>query len=98
MPKGGPPFIDRTVFDALLDSIPNSEGEEYKKEGTIYRDMSRLVVAILASADAAELRRLYNELGWGGSANIRPIQACAKAWMKKHYPDRALPPIRMSLK
>src|SRR5690242_7134683 len=98
MPTGGPPFIDRRIFNELLSATPNMAGKDYTKDGTIYRDMSRLVVALLATANGPELRKLYNDLGWGGSANIRPIQKCAKTWMKMHYPDRKLPNTRLSIK
>jgi hypothetical protein len=49
--------------------------------------MSRLVVSWLANANPTELRELYAKGGWRGSANIRAIQKCAKAWLQQHHPD-----------
>lgn len=87
MAAGGPPFIDRENFRELIASVPRRDGEEYVDVDTIYRDMSRLMVAWLAKTQPSEIRRLYNELGWGGICNARALHECAKAWMAKHHPE-----------
>lgn len=56
---------------------------------TIYGDMSRLVVAWLATAPAAELVERYEQYGWGGSPAVRAIQEAARDWLKTYHPDRA---------
>ena len=85
----GPPFIDREVFEALIAEVPTAKGDGYQDIATIYRDMSRLVVTWLARTNKAELQSLYNAYGWGGNANVRALQTCARAWLKKHHPELA---------
>lgn len=75
-------FTDPQRFDTLLKEIPTANGGKYQDPKTIYGDMARLVVAWIANTDAAELDRIYN-LAFKGPANIRPVQECAKLWMKK---------------
>lgn len=84
MGSGGPPFIDRQVFGEMLTSISTAAGGAYQDVPTIYGDMSRLVVAWLASMEPDEIKGLYNELGWGGSANARAIHAAAREWMQRY--------------
>jgi len=74
----GPPFIGRDVFVQLLANIKTDTGENYKDLDTIYTDMSRLVVAWLATTKPARIREIYNELGWLGSANGRAMHEAAK--------------------
>ena len=73
----GPAFIDRDVFPQYLT-------RSYSDVPTIYGDMSRLVVALLAQTEPAQLQAMYADLGWGGSANVRAIHDAAKAWMDQH--------------
>jgi hypothetical protein len=76
----GPLFIDPDVFDEYL-------AERYKDRSTIYGDLSRLVVAHVASSSASELRDLYEKMGWKGSPNVKAIQDAARAWMREHRAD-----------
>jgi hypothetical protein len=93
--RRGPLFIDRENFSQLIEGVLNTSGKNYQDIGTIYGDMSRLVVSWLANAELSELYALYNEWGWGGSPNVRAMQECAKAWLKMYHPDKivALEPI-----
>lgn len=83
-------FTEHEVFNKLVAGLARADGAEYRDVATIYGDMSRLVVGWLARTPPAELRRLYNDLGWGGSANVRAIHEVAKAWYEK-YDKRKLP-------
>jgi hypothetical protein len=78
----GPAFVERPTFDNILDSVTTAAGGQYQDKSTIYGDMSRLVVAWLARTPPTEIGRLYNELGWGGSANGRALHEAAKEWMR----------------
>ena len=80
-------FIDREAFDDLIRNVPRADGGTYEDIATIYGDMSRLVVAWIANTPADDLHRRYNDLGWGGSANVRAIQEAAKQWMREHRPE-----------
>jgi len=84
----GPNFIDRQVFEEILSEIPRKDGEEYQDLETPYGDMSRLVVAWLASTPHRELAELYNKLGWEGNAGARAFHEAAKRWMEKYQPGR----------
>lgn len=84
----GPNFIEREVFDAVMASVPRVDGAEYQDLDTIYGDMSRLVVAFLARTPPEELRILYNELGWKGSATVRAMHAAARSWLDQYHPGR----------
>jgi hypothetical protein len=82
---GGPSFIDRQVFEDIMAEIPRQDGEPYQDVKTVYGDMSRLVVAWLASKSPEELAELYNQLGWKGKARTTlQMQKAAKLWMEKH--------------
>jgi hypothetical protein len=85
----GPLFIRPEVFAETLQELRTLEGTPYQDVNTIYGDMSRLVVAWLASAPPEDLRSLYNQLSWKGNASIRPIQEAARMWLRKHHPKRA---------
>lgn len=85
----GPPFVDRDVFVRLLANIKTDTGKNYKDFDTIYTDMSRLVVAWLATTKPASIREIYNELGWLGSANGRAVHEAAKHWYFEFHSDRA---------
>ncbi|HYT88271.1 MAG TPA: hypothetical protein VEL76_06095, partial [Gemmataceae bacterium] len=74
----GPNFIERQVFEEILSEIPRKDGEEYQDLETPYGDMSRLVVAWLASTPPKELAELYNKLGWKGSVGARSFHEAAK--------------------
>lgn len=89
--RGGPAFVDREVFAATLAGVPGYGGTAPEDVATMYGDMSRLVVALLAGTPTAELRALYNRLGWSGSANARVLHEAAKAWMDRYHPGRRPP-------
>lgn len=80
-------FIDQKAFFKLIEEIPNTEGQPYQDVDTIYRDMSRLVVAWLANTKSTDLHRTYAEGGWRGTANVRAIRECAKTWLQRYHPD-----------
>lgn len=82
--SGGPNFIDREVFRELIVDVPRADGTPYQDIETIYGDMSRLVVALLARSTAEELRALYNELGWLGNGNGRAMHEAAVLWMSRY--------------
>jgi hypothetical protein len=81
-------FIDREEFERVLSECKAQDGSAYQDIGTIYGDMSRLVVAWLAATPTDELRDLYEKLGWKGSPNVRAIQESAKKWLETHHPGR----------
>lgn len=87
MPSGGPPFIDRTVFEKIITDVPTKKGEAYQDLGTIYRDMSRLTVAWLGNTSPATIKRTYNDLGWQGVCNARALHECARAWLSQYHPE-----------
>ena len=80
----GPAFIDRGVFTELLAEVPRADGRAYEDVATIYGDMSRLVVAWLASLTPADINREYAALGWGGAPNARALNEAAKRWMREY--------------
>jgi hypothetical protein len=81
--------IEQEVFLSLLDDVPRVDGTEYQDKNTVYGDMSRLVVAWLASAHPDELKSLYNKLGWkGGIRSARQMHEAAKRWLELHQPGR----------
>jgi hypothetical protein len=81
-------FIDREVFEELIRSTPRRDGGEYQDIATIYGDMSRLVVAWLASTNPSDLCKCYNKLEWGGTANAHAMHEAARAWYAKYHPNR----------
>ncbi|HEX2076163.1 MAG TPA: hypothetical protein VHG08_00590 [Longimicrobium sp.] len=83
----GPIFIKQEVFEEHLRHLPTRTGGEFADMNTIYADMSRLVVAWLATTPRKELVRMYQEYGWGGSPAARAIQDAAKDWLRKYHPD-----------
>ena len=80
----GPAFTDRVVFAELMQSVPRADGSAYEDIATIYGDMSRLVVAWLASLSPADISQLYTQLGWGGAPNARALNQAAKQWMRTY--------------
>jgi hypothetical protein len=88
----GPNFIDRDTFTAMLAEVERVDHGKYEDPATAYGDMSRLVVAWLATMDPEELRTLYNDFGWKGSANARQFYLAAHKWFEKYHPDLK-PPI-----
>jgi hypothetical protein len=86
--RRGPNFIERNVFDEVMRNVLRRDGKNFEDVDTIYGDMSRLVVAWLASTRPEKLRSLYNDLGWGGVANVQAIHKAAKAWLKEYHPGR----------
>lgn len=84
----GKNFIERSVFENVLGQIETAQGNKYQDLSTIYGDLSRLVVAIIASTPPQQLQETYNKLGWGGSANVRAMHEAAEQWYKTHHPDR----------
>jgi hypothetical protein len=87
MPRG-PAFVDREEFESILRSITAVDGSPYQDLRTIYGDMSRLVVAWLATTAPEKLQSEYQALSWGGTANVRAIHEAAKQWLQKYHPDR----------
>ena len=83
----GKAFIDREVFERTLQQVCTAAGGAYQDVQTIYGDMARLVVGWLAKTEPNELNRIYNELGWGGSANGRALHEAARQWMLTHRPE-----------
>lgn len=81
-------FIDRDVFEDLVQDVGTVAGEPYEDVETIYGDLSRLVVAWLASSTTAEIDETYRRLTWKGAPNVRPIREAARLWMEKHHPER----------
>jgi len=82
-------FVDRDKFEEVIRATPRADGGAYKDIATIYGDMSRLVVGWLANTDQRKLAELYNDFGWGGSANVRAIQAAARRWMDEYGPQNS---------
>jgi len=85
-------FIDRAVFEEVLGQIDTARGDKYQDIATIYGDLSRLVVAIIASTPPQQLQETYTKLEWGGAANVRAMHEAAKHWYKIHHPRRLPPP------
>ena len=81
-------FTDRAVFEEMLTHVTTSSGGQYQDVATIYGDLSRLVVAMVATTPPQELQETYRSLGWGGSANVRAIHEAARHWYRTHQPDR----------
>jgi hypothetical protein len=86
--RRGPNFIERDVFEHVMRKILRKDGKNFEDVDTIYGDMSRLVVAWVACSNPRKLKDLYNELGWGGDANVRAIHEAAKAWLEEYHPGR----------
>ena len=84
----GPAFIKWEVFTEIFGYIRAADGKPYQDLPTIYGDMSRLVVAWLARTTPDEIIRIYNELGWGGTANGRALHEAARHWMDQYHPGR----------
>ena len=82
--RRGRNFADREVFEQVISEVARRDGRDYEDIATIYGDMSRLVVAWLASTPPDKLSRLYNELGWHGNANARAMHEVAKRWMETY--------------
>ena len=84
----GPAFTEREVFERMLGEIRAANGSQYQDLRTIYGDMSRLVVAWLARTSPDEIIRIYNQLGWGGTANGRALHEAACHWMETYRPQQ----------
>lgn len=84
----GKNFIGRETFEQLLGQIDSVYGTRYQDFQTIYGDLSRLVVAIIASMSPAELQEVYTKLGWGGNASTRAMHEVAKQWYSTYHPCR----------
>jgi hypothetical protein len=80
-------FIDRDVFEQLINQIETTKGGKYQDIATIYGDLSRLVVAIVANTEPAKLQETYNQLQWKGSANVRAMHEVANYWYKIYHPE-----------
>lgn len=80
-------FIDQKAFGKLLADLQTRTGGQYEKRDLIYRDLSRLALAVIHLTDARELRRVYAALGWSGNPSIRPIKQCALNWLKQNHPE-----------
>jgi len=84
----GKNFIDRAIFEDILGQIETAKGNKYQDSATIYGDLSRFVVALIASTPSKSLQETYNRLGWGGEANVRAMHEAADYWYKTYHPDR----------
>lgn len=78
------PFIDRQAFHDLIAELPRADGAKYEDIDTIYGDLSRLVVGLMARMKPEDLQREYEAGTWKGSANVRAIHEAAKLWMTRH--------------
>lgn len=87
----GPNFIDRETFEAMLAEVERLDHGHYEDTATAYGDMSRLVVAWLANVSPEELRTLYLDFGWKGSANARQFHLAALKWLEKYHPELTPP-------
>lgn len=85
-------FADREAFERILSEVRTSTGASYQDVATIYVDLSRLVVGLLATTAPRQLQELYSQVGWGGNANVRALHQAAKCWYEIHHPGR-LPPV-----
>lgn len=85
----GPLFLRPEVFEQMVAQLATSGGTPYQDVATIYGDLSRLVVAWLATTPPEELRAMYNDLGWEGGASVRPMHDAARLWLRTHHPERA---------
>ncbi len=74
----GPAFTDRQVFEDIMNSITTRHGSTYQFPATIYGDMSRLVVAFLATTPPNQLTNMYVAFGWEGQPSARAIHEAAK--------------------
>lgn len=86
--SGGPPFIDWKVFEEVISNTPAKDGSSYQDKKTIYGDMSRLVVARLATTPPSELLAKYHDLSWEGGASVRAMHEAARKWLREHHPER----------
>ena len=84
----GKNFIDRGIFEETLAQIDTTQGKKYRDLATIYGDLSRFVVAIIAITPPQQLQETYNKLGWGGAANVRAMHEAAQHWYKTYHPGR----------
>jgi hypothetical protein len=82
-------LIDQRAFSELVSAVQTKAGGNYQDIDTIYRDMSRLVIALLHTTDTATLGEIYHRL-WKGQPNIRAMKACERAWVERH--GKAFPP------
>ena len=85
-------FVDRDAFDYLLSEVRAANGAPYQDVATIYGDLSRLVVGLLATSSPQHLQQIYSQVGWGGNANVRALHEAAKRWYAIHHPGR-IPPV-----
>jgi hypothetical protein len=85
-------FIDPEVFEEILSEIPRKDGYDRQDLKTAYGDMSRLVVGWLARTSPAELRQIYNELGWNGICCAGVIHKAARKWYATYDPRRVPDP------
>ena len=86
--KRGPNFVEREVFAELIAQLPTAADGDYKDINTLYGDMSRLVVACLASMSPEQLRALYHDFGWAGYGNARAAHLAARKWAELYHPGR----------
>lgn len=84
--------VDRDVFGQLPADISTADGARDQDIGTIYGDLSRLLVGRLATRSPQQLREIYSRTGWKGNANARALHEAAKRWYTVHHPGR-LPPV-----
>lgn len=84
----GKNFIDRDIFEEILSQIDTAQGNKYRDLATIYGDLSRFAVAIIASTPPQQLQETYNKLGWGGAANVRAMHEAAVHWYNTYHLGR----------
>ncbi|WP_156968996.1 hypothetical protein [Arenimonas metalli] len=88
-------FTDREAFEQILSGVRTATGAPYQDVATIYGDLSRLVVGLLATNSPQRLQEIYAQVGWGGNANVRALHEAAKHWYEIHHPGRN-PPVGAS--
>jgi hypothetical protein len=76
----------------ILSEVRTTTGTSYQDVATIYGDLSRLVVGLLATSSPQQLQEIYSQVGWSRNANVRALHEAAKRWYEIHYPSR-LPPV-----
>ena len=84
-------FADREAFEQVLSEVRSSTGAPYQDVATIYGDLSRLIVGLLATSSPQQLQEIYSQVGWGGKANVRALHEAAKHWYELHHPGRHPP-------
>ena len=77
-------FINREVFQRVLDEVRTVAGTPYSDPDTVFGDLSRLVVGWLARVTPAEIVAEYQRAGWKGDPHSRALHEAAKRWFEIH--------------